>query len=238
MESLKVSLEDKRRTFFNTYWSCLHSHNFESMREFFCENAVDQFVYKYDSTGGLANVIIPQKVEIRGIDNFIEYMSQVIKSFPDIIYIVKDTIIRNRKHSSCITCNWNVKATPVYELKMKASISDLGEVISFKDSNKNINGTAVSADEMMINLTELSDKVAKLNISMSNSSNASDKIQFETGNIIPHRIKTYSGRGTSSFHMNRDEKIYLFEHFSTRDETDLATDFDISLKRKLSNYIE
>ena len=231
IESLKVSPDDKRRDFFKLFFSYLHSHNFEQMRVFFCENAVDQFLYKYGAEG-LDNIILPQKIEIRGIDNFMKYVPQVVKSFPDIVYTLDDIIIRNRKFGSCLTANCTYKYTPLYEVLMKAPISEIMEVIGLINFNEE-NTITEGNDEKIVNITELSRRMEKLDLSNQKNSDVSNNIEFETGKIIKQKIKTYNGRGCFTFHMNRDQKIYLFEHFAKRDETDSVKEFKINIKRDI-----
>ena len=201
------------------------------MQEFFNENGVDQFLYKYDATG-LGNIILPTKIEIRGSDNYIKFASQAVLCSPDIIFNVTDTVIRNRKFSSCITSEWTALYTPIYELMMIAPISELKQAVGVHDLNISDKAMIAEDKEVVVNLTQLSPNLINLNLSKQSDPIGPSRVRFETGGYIPQPIKTYQSRGTTTFHMNREEKIYLMEHFETRDETDVVKEFKISFKRK------
>ena len=118
-------------------------------------------------------------------------MSQAFQCFPDIVFDLHDTVVKNRKNSSCITTQWTAQYTPMYELMMIAWISELKEAVGVNDLDE-LNKIFDKDIPVTLNLTELSNKLEKLNLSKQNDLDKPDGIRFKTGDFIKQKLKTYT----------------------------------------------
>jgi hypothetical protein len=228
IESLKVPPDDERRGFLKTIFDYFGRHDFKELKKFMDEHAVEQFLYRYES-GGLGNIVMPQSIEIRGIDNFINFIKTMSKVSPDLVHSFYDSIITNRRGgSSSISTKFIKSGTPLYEVLMQASSSDVKDMGIDTTIGKPLSKKKKKNDNEIINvnLTDLRYTQEKLDL----SKKASTNVKFETGKMIKEKIATYQGRGSCTIHLNKDHKIYLMEYYNYRDLSDEIISFNIQNK--------
>ena len=174
-----------------------------------------QLLFKYESphddTENFTSALqLPKKVEIRGVENFINFTKATSKASPDLIFDFHNTTIRNNGIACSVTTNFTFNGTPLYNILM---------MTPEKNNNKNKRNIKkrkfnedVKKEDNIVNLTDLSEKSDFLDLSkLLTNDESQDIYYFEHGPLLKN-ISTYCGQGSATIHINKENKIYLFEY--------------------------
>ena len=205
-KSLRVPISDMRRSSSKLILDCFHNSNFEKLRVFLRENAFEYLLFKYQSTASnpesIGQVILPNNMDIRGIDTVVSFVEACSKAKPDQIFLVSETIIKNTNRSCSITASFTAKGTCVYDILMERGKPE-------DQSRCPKNSRRISALSTTItNITNLRETVSYLDISPSTND---ETIRFSEGSRLKSMIVN-EGVGTLSIHfLNNEMKIHLIE---------------------------
>ena len=205
-KSLRIPIDDIRRSSSKFILDCFHNSDFENLRAYLRENAFEYLLFKYQSTApnnkSIGQVILPNNMDIRGIDAVVSFAEACSRAKPDQIFLVSETTIKNTNRSCSITASFTAKGTCVYDILMERGKPE-------DQSRCPKNSRRISALSTTItNITNLRETVSYLDISPSTND---ETIRFSEGSRLKSMIVN-EGVGTLSIHfLNNEMKIHLIE---------------------------
>jgi hypothetical protein len=209
MESLRVPADDVRRHALRVIFDCFHTSDFKLLKKFMTKYAFDYMLFRFQSTSSTPDIngqiVIPNNLEIRGINEFVGFTKAIATTKPDQIYMLSDTTIRNTQRSCCLTSNFTMMGTCVYDLvlKKKKINEENNNKIRRSLSNQDVSNTNT------IKLTELCGKVDSLSIFQSEED---EEITFDKGSKL-EKLHPHKGTGVITIHfLNKEMKIHLIEY--------------------------
>ena len=210
-KTLQVPDDDFRRMSSKFIFDCFHTSDFNALNIFLMKNALEYLIFRFQSTssspGGHQQVILPDNVEIKGIDAIVSFLEAVSRAKPDQIFIISETIIRNNVRACCSISTFTQYGTCVFELLHWRETNDVLDKSNKQQKNDN-NNSASSIHSNIVNLTELCGKVDKMSITQLDDRN----FAFEKGSRLKSMVPN-KGTGTLTVHfLNEEKKIHLIEY--------------------------
>lgn len=203
---LEIPHDDIRRTLVQDYFQLMNIFDFEKLRLLMEKHFEPLFTFRLtdSTTRQFAFGLIPKKIEMRGIGNYVNFTEALCRSCPDRIDIIQKIIIRNsiegkKQRSSRILFDVKVDYTEVFHVLMERDKSleyFWTEASDSKDKYKR---------KDIVNLSELSEHIDDLNLS-----SAKDNLQFANGRVFSEKRKMIVHQ-SNVMHFNEDNQVYLLE---------------------------
>lgn len=134
LRNLKFPNDDIRRTMMQRMMTSYGTRNFKALKSFLDENALPQFLLRTISiietlsNENNCDQILPNKTEIRGIDNSIDFLKSLSHSLPDELQTFSKIVVKCGLKSSCIYAEFSISATPVFDIILNTTREILGKL--------------------------------------------------------------------------------------------------------------
>lgn len=120
---LKVPKGDLRREYSNRIFHFVNTFDFSSLSHFVHQYCSDDFIFQIKGNNTLGKcerrTYFPRSITMQGAASFMKFVTSHGECAPDRVYVVTETIIRNRIDCAFIHNKFSFSGTLIYRLQMK-----------------------------------------------------------------------------------------------------------------------
>ena len=215
LKALQLPEHDIRRSLLQNLMKLYSCRDFRGLKRLLDASAVPQMLIRFTflTSNNLDPFILPNRTEIRGSQNIVNFMKAISRAMPDDVYIISNILVRCGFKGSSIHGNFTMAGTAVYDVLLNTSKSVL-ENSNIRDPKKKKADCDPRNDELIqINLSNLSNgsEESVLNMSEQGNNSLEQEIYTFENSDVKKDVKTYTGDGVAVLYLNSDHKLHLFE---------------------------